>query len=294
MTNLQSLRAKYGFGAASVETTAPAAAATPAVKGKGALAFAQSLVGGQTEEKSVTAKAWESTKSAAVKTGNFVADVTPATRGSVKDLAASMNNKFNQVDEKLFEHELYIHMIAQAKGVNLPDEETVKAMYQQYLKDQEEEAKKEKEKVEAEVKTEAETPAVSESIINSVVSAVLSALGKNPEKQKNILTSDEELEEYMTGEKPAAPTKKKFYQPEEETVEETPEKEEEEAKQQVEEQVESKPKQRRFKCATKGCKKKVFEKGDECDTCASAEEEPKKEAPKSGRRKLGRQAPLAE
>lgn len=283
MTNLQSLRAKYGFGAASVETTA-SATATPAVKGKGAFAFAQSLVGGQTEEKSVVTKAWDTTKSAAVKTGNFVADVTPATRGSVKDLAASMNNKFNQVDEKLFEHELYIHMIAQAKGVNLPDEETVKAMYQQYLKDQEEEAKKEKEakKVEAEVNTEAETSAVSESIVNSVVSAVLSALGKSPK------------EEVKEEEKPAAPVKKKFYQPEETTVEETPEKEEEEAKEQVEEQVKPQPKQRRFKCAEKGCKKKVYEKGDVCEECASVEEEPKKQAPKSGRRKLGRQAPLAE
>jgi hypothetical protein len=280
MTNLQSLRAKYGFGAAT--TTETTASATP-VKGKGAFAFAQSLVGGQSEQTSVS-KAWDATKSAAVKTGNVVANAAPATRGSVKDLAAAMNDKFNQVDEKLFEHELYIHMIAQAKGVNLPDEETVKTMYQEYLKQQEEESKQ----VEAEVSTEAETSTISASIVDSVVSAVLSALGKGQKTEEQIIKSDEELEEYMTGDKPAAPTKKKFYQPEEETVEEAPE--EEEAKAQVEEQVKDKPKQRRFKCASEGCKKKVYEKGDTCDACA----EPKAEAKPKGRRKLGRQAPLAE
>lgn len=113
---LAELRAKYGKGNTATENnTINADASTSFV--------------GRTLDK---------TKEVAKKSGSVVANAMPATRGSVKDLAAQMNNRFNNQERETFKNTLMIHMIAQATGVNLPSDEEMDELYEQYTKEQKE------------------------------------------------------------------------------------------------------------------------------------------------------------
>lgn len=176
--NLQQLKAKYG------KATQTTTATTEVKETMSAASVLTAGLFGRTVNKT----------SDVVKTaGSAVGNVMPATRKSVKDLAATMNNKFNEVEEKLFEHELYIHMIAQAKGVNLPSEEEVKEIYKEYLKEQEEQTN--------ETEALAEVESTISTIISSVTDSVLSALDKklnitsDVEEEIVEVTEEEEIEE---------------------------------------------------------------------------------------------------
>lgn len=195
--NLEQLRAKYGKGTAATNNTTIEA----------------------NESTSFFGRAVDKTVSGTKTAASAVGGVMPATRKSVKDLAAQMNNRINNNEKEIFKNRLMIEMIAQATGVNLPSDEEMDELYEEYMVEE-----RELKKInEAEVSTEAE----SISPIKSITSLF------KPKSKNGFADAIELLDEEVTEDE------------EEEIVEE------------------------------------------------QKEEPAPKEAPK-GRRKLGRQAPLAE
>lgn len=176
-------------------------------------------------------KVVDATKSAAVKTGSTVKGILPASNKKVDSIAAKFNSRLNNVEMNQRVDDVYISMIAQATGVNLPSrEEVIEALAEQ---------------------DEADKAA---QITEAVVDAV-----NNPE----IMNMVGMFMQKLFGMNPMAPV-----------VEEVEDDEEEEI---VEVIVEPKPK-----------KAKKEQPKQEENVVTKAEKINK------GRRKLGRQAPLAE
>lgn len=160
--SLNELKAKYGKKE-TVSTTA--ASITKATAG-------------------AAAKTWNATKSAAVTTGSYVKDVAPATNRRVNSIAAELNAKYNNHEKELFKHQVMIEMIAQATGVNLPEDEVLEEYYAHHLKEQEEAAKQQSQTV-----TETDVESIAQQVMNHVLSA-FKKQGYVPEEEET--TNNEE------------------------------------------------------------------------------------------------------
>jgi hypothetical protein len=285
--NLQQLKAKYANNTAAATTTAS--------------------VQQPVTVSGVASKTWESTKSAAVSTGNYVKDIAPATNRRVNSIAAELNAQYNNHEKKLFKHEIMIDMIADATGVNLPADEVLEQYWTA-----------EQQRIAAEAKAKAETEAKSEgsdekAMAAKVMEYITEAFKKNgfvPKEEVKESPLAPEVQEYVKEQIKSAPKDEEDVNPADESTADSGTTKEARRKaalarkstgvtEDVEESAPTKPKQRRFNCDIDGCRKKVFEKGDVCDACESVEEEEKETVPaepkkkKGGRRKLGRQAPIS-
>lgn len=205
------------------------------------------------------------TKEVSVSTASTIRGVLPVTTRRFEDIVMELNEKHNNQDLESFKNKTRVHMIANAVGVNLPSDEELEALYVSYIAEQEAQA-------------EANAPEVTEELSDSTINKLAQAVAKmmdnaedlkarrraaaTQKQEEVLLKTDEDLEEYMT-EEPAKKVKK-------------------------------------FQCSSKGCKKKVYDKGDACEACISTPVEEERETvpptkpAKTGRRRLGRQAPLAE
>lgn len=238
--NLQQLKAKYAKGTTAAENV-------------------------KTTVSGTSTKAWDATKNAAVKTGNYVVDVAPATNRRVNSIAAELNAQLNNHEKELFKHEIMIDMIAQATGVNLPDDETLEAYYK---------ASKEEEAYQAEQATKAEATEEDtvESLAAKLMSHVVSAFKKNgydlKESEEGVLTAS-----------PLSPETQAFVS-------------EQIKKAKVEDETPAPKKKSTRKKKVNNEAATTAEEVDTDSTVVGATKESRRKA--SGRRRLGRQAPLAE
>ena len=146
--NLQQLKAKYANNATSAGVVT------------------------KVDTTTVTAKAWNSTKSAAVKTGSFVRDISPATNRRVDSIAAELNARYNNHEMELVKHEILIQMVADATGVTLPEDGVIEEYAREVIKEREAEREAARKAQEAaESKEEDEVKSMADKFMKYVTAA---------------------------------------------------------------------------------------------------------------------------
>lgn len=154
----------------------------------------------------------DKTKSAGSSVVGAVKSVAPVTNGKFDKYVAKANEEMGNLDERIWNVEFQLAMIAQATGVNLPSEEQMKEYRKQWL---EEEAAR----IKAEQEAKATQPANAGEAIMSALSdpnvaeslkeTFLTLFGlKTPEKEELIVEPVTEVQEEEGEEIQPAPTPK--------------------------------------------------------------------------------------
>ena len=154
--NLEQLKAKYAKGATTVKS----------------------------EAAGTMEKAWSATKNAAVKTTGAVRGTMPVTTRRFERFASELDGRVSDHDKELFKQGVMIELIAQQAGIQLPTDTQLEAYYQDYLKQQEEEAKK------AEAQAE-----VTEATMLAFLDKVLAKVGFNSKEVIDEVVAKQEEEE---------------------------------------------------------------------------------------------------
>lgn len=208
------------------------------------------------ESKGTVGKAWSATKEAATKTTGAVRGTLPVTSRRFEGFVADITDKVVDHDKELFKQGVMIELIAQQAGIELPTNDQLEAYYEDYTKQQEAEAK-------------AKEPEVTEDVMLAFLDKVLAKVGFN---SKEVI--DEVLEE-VKEEQTESPRERRNRLAREKRAKEKQEAEEAAKKEEAPKKEEKQP------------------KAPKKDKPAKKDEPAKDETKPKGRRRLGRQAPLA-
>jgi hypothetical protein len=127
-------------------------------------ALGQNVEAGVEATNQFAGKAWDTTKSTAATVGTAVKGAMPASNKKVDNIATKFNSRLNNVEMEQRVQEVYINMIAQAKGVILPSKEEVM------------EALLEEDRAEAQIKQAEETAKKVEAIADVVANPELTKM----------------------------------------------------------------------------------------------------------------------